>query len=321
MPIKIQRTNEVKSKFFILAIVAISSLVHADAWSAKSAEPCNCRETGVCPCGDCHCFDVAETTTNTIATHAERKIPFVEPTHHETAKVAGNFVVRSPDAAFSRRVLVAAEKYRRQLSQDWFGDAMPNWAEPCPIYVTFARGNGGNTSFSFEGGEVFGWRMEVQGTPDGILAAVLPHEVMHTVFASHLRRALPRWADEGACSTIEPRGEVRRLHLALNEFLQTGRGIAFNQMVGMLQYPADIMPVYAQGESVADFLLQHDGKQHYAKRFLAQGAKTGDWKTALLAAYGYDSLGKLQNAWLSWYRAGSPRNEDLVGERHSTGYG
>lgn len=254
------------------------------------------------------------------STHAERGISTIETAEHSTARPVGNFTVLSPNAEFSRRVLTAAESYRRQLARDWFGAEMPEWSAPCPIYVTFARGNGGNTSFTFDKGEVFGWHMAIQGTPDGIVHAVLPHEVLHTVFASHFRQSLPRWADEGACSTIEPTNEKKKLHLMLGEFLQTGRGIPFSKMVAMRDYPSDIMPVYAQGESVADFLLQHDGKQHYT-RFLASGIKSRDWPSAVRTSYGYRSLGQLQTDWLTWYKAGSPRNTDLTGERHSVGYG
>ena len=64
-------------------------------------------------------------------------------------------------------------------------------------------GAGGATSFVFEHGEVFGWRMTIQGSLVRILDSVLPHEVTHTIFATHFRQPLPRWADEGACTTVE----------------------------------------------------------------------------------------------------------------------
>ena len=86
---------------------------------------------------------------------------------------------------------------------------MPNWAQPCPITAQVGRhlGAGGATSFVFEHGEVFGWRMTIQGSLERILDSVLPHEVTHTIFATHFRQPLPRWADEGACTTVEHASE------------------------------------------------------------------------------------------------------------------
>ena len=42
----------------------------------------------------------------------------------------------------------------------------------------------------------------------------------------------------------------------LVQFLRTDRGIAFNQMFAMTEYPRDVMPLYAQGYSLAEFLIQ-----------------------------------------------------------------
>ncbi|MFM9024730.1 MAG: hypothetical protein ACKON7_05235, partial [Planctomycetaceae bacterium] len=49
----------------------------------------------------------------------------------------------------------------------------------------------------------------------------------HTSVARHVRRPVPRWADEGACTTVEHPVERARQHRMLIEFLTTGRGIAF----------------------------------------------------------------------------------------------
>ena len=88
-----------------------------------------------------------------------------------------------------------------------------------------------------------------------ILDSVLPHEVTHTIFATHFRRPLPRWADEGACTTVEHHSERQKQQMFLIDFLHTGRGIAFNQMFAMKEYPQDVMPLYSQGYSLARYLV------------------------------------------------------------------
>ena len=64
-------------------------------------------------------------------------------------------------------------------------------------------GAGGATTFQFQDGEVFGWRMSIQGSRERMLDSVLPHEITHMIFASHFRQPLPRWADEGGATSVE----------------------------------------------------------------------------------------------------------------------
>ena len=53
--------------------------------------------------------------------------------------------------------------------------------------------------------------MRVIGTPERILDSVLPHEVTHTVMATHFGQPLPRWADVGICTTVEHAAEPKEL--------------------------------------------------------------------------------------------------------------
>ena len=59
----------------------------------------------------------------------------------------------------------AAEQCRRASSRFWTGTDLPGrWAQPCPITVTFQpHSGGGQTSFLFDDGEVFGWNMRLEG--------------------------------------------------------------------------------------------------------------------------------------------------------------
>ncbi|HEY5314943.1 MAG TPA: hypothetical protein VIK18_20595, partial [Pirellulales bacterium] len=101
-----------------------------------------------------------------------------------------NFVVQAATGDIAHRVGDEAEKFRRELAIQWLGQAMPNWSQPCPITVQVADhlGAGGATSFVFNEGEVFGWQMNIQGSLERVLDSVLPHEVTHTIFASHFRQ-------------------------------------------------------------------------------------------------------------------------------------
>ena len=158
----------------------------------------------------------------------------------------------------------------------------------------------------FDQGEVFGWRMNIQGSRERILDSVVPHEVTHTIFASHFRRPIPRWADEGACTTVEHRSEISKQENMLIDFLKTRRGIPFSQMFAMTEYPRDVLPLYAQGHSLSQFLIYQSGKKGFLE-FLAHGMDNGDWQGALRQKYGYEDLLVLQNSWLDWIRQGRPK--------------
>lgn len=216
-----------------------------------------------------------------------------------------NFIVRAAPE-YEQPLASAAERFRRELAIDWLGYELPAWSEPCPISATIepGLGNGGTTEFTFDQGQVFDFSMSVQGDPHEIVQVALKHEVLHTVFATHFLQPLPRWADEGACCTIEGRKENLNSHRRLVRFLQTGRGIAFDQLFEMIKYPDDILPLYDQGRSLAFFLLEHGGKRHYVD-FLSAGLKDQDWQGAVASHYGYDSLGELQACWLDWVKTGS----------------
>lgn len=218
-----------------------------------------------------------------------------------------NFVVMAPTPQLAEKIGRQAEQYRHTLAIAWTGKPMPDWSQPCPITakVSPKLGAGGETSFVFDRNEVYGWKMVIQGTEERVLDSVLPHEVTHTIFASYYRQPMPRWADEGACTTVEHESERSKQHKLLEEFLRTERGIPFSQMFAMKQYPQDILPLYAQGYSLARYLIQQGGRHKFIA-FLGQGMRNEQWAVAVRESYGFKSLGELQNSWLKWVGSGSP---------------
>jgi hypothetical protein len=218
-----------------------------------------------------------------------------------------NFLVEAPTQQLAQQVAQTAEQFRRDLAIEWLGQELRNWGQPCPITVHTGpnMGAGGVTSFVFDEGEVFGWQMTVQGSPERILDSVLPHEITHTIFATHFRKPVPRWADEGGCTTVEHASEIAKQQQMLTEFLHTGRGIPFSKMFKMKEYPRDILPLYAQGYSLSQFLILQGGRQKFVK-FLETGMNGGNWPQALAEHYGIADLGTLQETWVAWVREGGP---------------
>lgn len=218
-----------------------------------------------------------------------------------------HFVVTAPTPEFARQVCAAAEQYRRELAVEWLGEELPPWQGLCPIRVIVGAnlGAGGATSFTFINGRPGNWEMEIQGSRARILDSVLPHEITHTIMATHFGRPLPRWADEGAATSVEHSSERTKQDRLLIEFLTTRRGIAFNEMFAMKEYPRDILPLYSQGYSLARYLIAKGGKRKFVA-YLGDGMQWNNWTAATKKHYGLQSLSELQLTWLDWVRQGSP---------------
>jgi hypothetical protein len=218
-----------------------------------------------------------------------------------------SFVVTAPTADLAREVCEAAERFRRDLAIEWLGEELPPWRDMCPIHVSVGPhlGAGGETSFSFVNGEPRDWRMHIQGSRERILDSVLPHEISHTIFATHFGQPLPRWADEGAATSVEHHSERAKQERLLIQFLKTDRGIAFNHMFAMKDYPRDILPIYSQGYSLARYLIALGGRRKFVD-YVGDGMKWNNWTLATQRHYGISSLHELQVTWLDWVRKGSP---------------
>lgn len=218
-----------------------------------------------------------------------------------------NFIVETADPQMAAAISRAAEQYRHDLAILWLGEALPNWAQPCTMTVKVSPylGAGGATTFVFDRGEVFGWRMNIQGSGERVLDSVLPHEITHMIYASYFRSPLPRWADEGGATSMEHVSEKQKHREMLVRFLQTGRGIAFGELFAMKDYPQDVMPLYAEGYSLSEYLINHGGRRKFVA-FLADGMRDGQWLEAVQKNYGYRDLPTLQKEWVDWVGRGFP---------------
>ena len=215
-----------------------------------------------------------------------------------------NFIVDAPTPGLAKSVGDAAEKYRDDLAEYWTGQKLPPWPRPCPVRVVAGSNLAAQGVTTYNPAPVRDFQMEVIGTPERILDSVLPHEVTHTVLATYFGRPLPRWADEGICTTVEHVSERSKHEAKLREFLSSRRGIAMNQLFLLTEYPPDVLPMYAQGYSVCQFLIGQQGPRTFIS-FLKDYMQRPSWTANVQKHYGYDSLAELQQYWLSWVEAGS----------------
>lgn len=228
-----------------------------------------------------------------------------------------NFTVSAPDEQLAKRFGDMAEYYRKEKALEWLGQEMPNWPRRCPLKVDVTgAGAGGATSFTFGAdgggrGVVTSMQMEIHGPVRQLLNSVLPHEVTHTVLAHHFGRPVPRWADEGG-SVLSENDEERTSHdIRCREILNQGKAFRLSVLFRMVDYPRDMIVLYAEGYSVAAYLVERGGGGRDGRRkllqFLAYGMEGSNqrshgspesWNAAAQKVYGIESVDALEAAWI-----------------------
>lgn len=217
-----------------------------------------------------------------------------------------NFVAAHDSPQFARQVAETAEQYRKQLALYWLDRELPAWHTRCPITIRSGRmGAGGSTTFAFDSGEVFGWKMTVQGSPERILDSVIPHEVNHTIFATHFRRKLPRWYDEGAACSLESEAEKEKYR----EWLRNGwrKKHRIGDLFDLTEYPRDmrqVTVVYGQSVSVAEYLLSIGDARTFIR--FGETALRDGWNRALERHYGARNVNEFEADWIIWVNTAKP---------------
>ncbi|QJW93337.1 gluzincin family metallopeptidase [Frigoriglobus tundricola] len=255
-----------------------------------------------------------------------------------------NFVVHAPTPMMARVIASEAEFHRRALALKWLGQELPAWSKPCVVRFTVNHGaSGGATTFTFgknPAGEpvLTSASMELRDSFVQALNSTLPHEIMHTVLASHFGKQLPRWADEGIAVTAESDEEQFNHDVRVRELLNAGRGIRLRALLPMTEYPRDMIVLYAEGHSLARFLASRPAVATVLQDFPTVGTMfpiTGEdrhrrliafvqlgtrdntvesWSKAAKDVYGFNSIDELEEAWMTSLKQPPSRVKPKAGQ-------
>jgi len=153
------------------------------------------------------------------------------------------------------------EYYKKKLSFFWFKDPNPaNFDQKVSVTILLGEvGAGGATSFLAGKDAPRSATMNIQGSLELLQNSVIPHEVQHLVWAQYLQVIVPRWLDEGSCTTVECYAERKKHADFLIKFLTTEKGIPLNVLFTATEYPRDILTLYSQGASLTEYLLALGG--------------------------------------------------------------
>ena len=201
------------------------------------------------------------------------------------------------------RVAQAAEQQRKDQAIAWLGKELPPWKEPCPVTVELnMNGPSGSTAFCFAPkGGVLKQHMELSGPLDRVLAAVLPHEITHTIFAHYLGRPVPRWADEGGAILAEDQQEQERNDKLMQKTLKAARQLPLRRLFTLHDYSPDLNKIcafYGQSYSVSRYLIETGGRPKFLD-FMKRGYHDG-WDEAAQVVYGHPNVEALERAWMVW---------------------
>lgn len=174
-----------------------------------------------------------------------------------------NFVAADGESVRAE-YLQAAERARKDIAIFWTGSTLRgDWWKPCRVTVSSegdSVGAVGATTFNFGGGEVYNWRMRVQGSRQSIRETVIPHEVSHTIIASVMRRPIARWLDEGMAGLIEVQEKLVLARRNARRYMDH-RHCVF-QRLDEKEYPEGregVTALYSTGLTLVEWLVEEKG--------------------------------------------------------------
>lgn len=229
------------------------------------------------------------------AAHAQkRSAPTVRVRHRQgpgdwsVAETANFRVYHHNRASLAERAATVAERTRGTLLRKWFGSSGGDWSTPCSLYLhdsaqDYSEETGappespGHATIRAEGDRVLSRRIDLHGSGQELLAAVLPHEVTHVVIAGRFgNHQVPRWVDEGMAVLTEPRDRIDRHYRELPRLRRDGMLFAVEELVEMHDYPHPryIGSFYGQSVSLVEMLTRQKGPQTFT-RFVRDGLQIG----------------------------------------------
>ena len=241
--------------------------------------------------------------------------PSGQPVGRWRVRESTNFRVFHANPDLAEQVVQVAESVRRDQTKRWSGSLPPTpWQPRCEIYLypsaaQYAQMTGqpadspGFSTMGMNEGQIISRRVNLRTDHEGLLAAVLPHEVTHVILADFFtEQQIPRWADEGMAVLTEPVGEQKRRASDLVEPL--GQNLLFPiETLMKMDYPDNRYwsLYYAQSVSLTRFLVEQ-GTPAQLVQFL-QGAQSKGFEAELRRIYQIDGFADLQARWVVYARA------------------
>ncbi|HYH63276.1 MAG TPA: hypothetical protein VD866_01115, partial [Urbifossiella sp.] len=245
------------------------------------------------------------------------------------------FEVTAPTEAVARALGEEFERQRKVAAVEWLGKELPAWKEPVVVGVKPHRAAGWYTGeVRFRGVTGVPYDATVHGGLDALLGVEAPRTAVRLVLTTRVGRPLPRWVSSAieAGYSADPDTAYARCF----NHLYNGRALRLGTMFVGGGEKSDWDVYEAQGHAVVKFLLTRAGDpradlpaapvaagSRLAKlldggldtprarvvAFVDAGAEVNTaagWDAAARDVYGYDSVDRMEAAWLDWIRRNPP---------------
>ncbi|HID75069.1 MAG TPA: hypothetical protein EYP56_03635 [Planctomycetaceae bacterium] len=209
-----------------------------------------------------------------------------------------NFIVLAEERSLAESVLAQADRYRRQLAQEWLGEELPPSVGRTIITVTLSESVDRGFTWPIDGPERRYHKMWLTGSRMQLLGSTLEHEMTHVVLATRFPGMLPAWADEGAASLKDDAARREACRRLIAWYARTGNWPDLRSLFQQEAIVAEDRAAYSVAGSVTSYLLSRGDKATFLAFALA-GPREG-WDAALRSCYGLESVEQLQGAWQAW---------------------
>ncbi|MCA9184749.1 MAG: hypothetical protein R3E01_27915 [Pirellulaceae bacterium] len=208
----------------------------------------------------------------------------------------------APDAAreYSRQVLAAAEKYRREIAVEWLGQELPPSVGRTVINIRFDEQRDHGLTWAIGQSRRRTHTLYLATSPELAAGSTLAHEMTHVVLATRFAgdKRLPAWLEEGIASHYDDDSRNARRRNLLRWFVETGNWPRLPLVLQSENIAADDAESYAVACSVKDYLLTQGDKGQLIE--FGQQAVAAGWENALQTCYNIRGADRLQSEWQQW---------------------
>jgi len=219
------------------------------------------------------------------------------------------------DTRFAETVLAAAEKYRREISLEWFGEVLPSGIGRTTISVRHAADRDSGLTWAMDHPDRKMHTVYLFATGEEATGSTLAHEIAHVVLATHFPHPhrLPAWLEEGIASRYDDDQRNQTRGSVLRFFTRQDHWPRIEGVLNAENIAAEDTRSYAAAVSLTEMLLAQGDKETLLQ-FGRAAARSG-WQQAMTDSYRIRNAAQLQQRWQEWVSASAssvPRLSQLT---------
>ena len=221
----------------------------------------------------------------------------------------GSFLVKgASDAAFSKKLVLAAEAKRAEIFARWSGPPGGPWAPQCELVIhadaaAFERatqlpaGSTGRAEVKLRDGVALSRRIDLRADDPNLFDDTLPRELTTVILADlFASQAPPKWAELGMAVLASSDAEVGRYLRTLPRCDRDGDLPSVEILFKAIEIPAKgVTGFYVESVSLVDFLVRWQGEKTFTA-FVRDSQRYGA-ESALKRQYGVKDFRQLEETW------------------------